>query len=142
MRPNLNNIKIVKLKKIPSSKGSVLHCLKNNEKNFVKFGEVYISTIFKNKIKAWKLHNKMFLNLIVPIGEVAFVFYNQKTNKFKFETIGENNYCRIFVPPKIWYGFKGINSKNFIINIASIKHNDSEQLNKKISEINFDWQKI
>ena len=142
MSTNLKNIKIIKLKKIIGKNGSVLHCLKNNEKSFVQFGEVYISTINKNKVKAWKFHKKMFLNLIVPLGKVAFVFYNEKTNKFRFKTVGENNYCRVFVPPKIWYGFKGLGSKNLVINIASIKHNDSEQLNKKVSQINFDWKKI
>ena len=39
MSTNLKNIRTIKLKKIFSKKGSVLHCLKNNEKSFVQFGE-------------------------------------------------------------------------------------------------------
>ena len=37
-------------------------------KSKIKFG----------KIKAWKFHTKMILNLIVPVGKVKFVFYSQK----------------------------------------------------------------
>ena len=142
MNYSIKHIKKTKLKKIPSYKGSVLHCLKSNEKNFTKFGEIYISIINEGKIKAWKYHRKMFLNLIVPIGSVLFVFYCEKTHKFKTEKIGEKNYCRLFIPPKIWYGFKGIEKKNYVINVASIKHDDSEQLNKKVNEINFNWKQI
>ena len=143
MKNSLRHIKKINLKKIHSDKGSVLHCLKRSENSFIKFGEVYISTIKSKKIKAWKLHKKMFLNLIVPIGEVAFVFYDQNTKGFKQEIIGEKNYSRLYVPPKIWYGFKGISNKmSYIINIASISHDEKEQINENLKNIEFDWSKI
>ena len=48
--------------------------LKKNELKNWTFGEAYFSKIKFNKIKAWKYHSKMTLNLAVPHGKVKFVF--------------------------------------------------------------------
>ena len=51
-----------------------------------------------------------------------------------------NNYSRISVPPKIWFGFKcAAKYDSLVVNIASIEHDDSEVLTKDIGKINFNW---
>ena len=47
----------------------------------------------------------MHINLIVPIGIVRFVFYDELTNKFRVEEIGKNNYARLTIPKGIFFGF-------------------------------------
>ena len=70
-------IKKTNLKIISSQEGSVMHSLRESEKDFYGFGESYFSTVEHNAIKAWKRHTKMTLNLTVPVGSVKFVFiYN------------------------------------------------------------------
>ena len=55
----------------------------------------------------------------------------------------EKNYARVFVPPKIWFGFKNVSSSDsLVVNVASIEHNDNEVRTKKIKDINFDWKNI
>ena len=66
-----------------------MHALKASEKEFNGFQEAYFSIIKKDKIKAWKKHLKMTMNLIVPIGSVMFVFYDEKGENFKTIEIGE-----------------------------------------------------
>ncbi len=137
----LNQIKLHKLKNIELQNGNVMHALKKSDNNFVKFGEIYFSWIKKNKIKAWKYHLKMNINFIVPVGDVLFVFYDYKNDKFKEIIIGTKNYARIFVPPKIWFGFKNISTADsLVVNVASIEHNDNEVRTKKTKDINFDWK--
>ena len=74
----LDQIKLHKLKNIKLQNGNVMHALKKSDKGFIKFGEIYFSWIKKNKIKAWKYHLKMNINFIVPVGEVQFVFHDEK----------------------------------------------------------------
>ena len=62
------------LKIIEAESGSVYHGVKNTDKGFMDFGEVYFSSVKKDKTKAWKLHKEMTLNLFVPIGSVQFYF--------------------------------------------------------------------
>lgn len=117
-----------------------MHVLKKGELKNWSFGEAYFSKIKFNKIKAWKCHKKMILNLAVPIGKVKFVFYSKKENKFKVIILGERKYCRLTVPPNIWFGFKGLSrTESIILNIANIEHNKKETLKCEKNKIKFNW---
>ena len=95
-----------KLLRINNEDGDILRVLRKTEESFTEFGEAYFSIIHMNSIKAWKKHNAMTMNLIVPTGCVGFVFTDGKD--FKYVKIGPNNYLRITVPPGVWFGFKGL----------------------------------
>ena len=136
----LNKIKVQRLKIIKIPAGNIMRILK--KKNLTKggFGEAYFSKIKFRNIKAWKYHKKMFLNLTVPVGKVKFVFYSEKDNRFRVIEIGEKKYSRITVPPKIWFGFKGIGkSESIILNITNIEHNPKEIIRRKKNQIKFKW---
>ena len=136
----LNKVKIKSLKIIKLPAGNVMHLLKKNEIKNWSFGEAYISKIKYGKVKAWKCHLKMTINISVPHGKVKFVFYSEKDNIFKTIEIGEKKYLRISIPPKIWFGFKGISKKeSIIISLSNIIHNPQEILRRKKKDIKFNW---
>tara|TARA_B100000029_G_C17237066_1_gene837577 strand:- start:289 stop:714 length:426 start_codon:yes stop_codon:yes gene_type:complete len=136
----LDKIKTTSLKVIKLKEGNIMKALNKNELKKWTFGEAYFSKIKFGKIKAWKYHKKMNLQLIVPKGMVKFVFYSKEDNKFKVIKIGEKKYSRITVPPKIWFGFKGVSLKeSIILSIASIAHSKKEILRRKKSEIKYKW---
>ena len=82
----------------------------------------------------------MKLNLVVPFGTVKFVFYSENKNIFKVIKIGEKNYSRITVPPKIWFGFKGLSKpESIVLNLANIQHDDKEIFRYKKNKIKFNW---
>jgi len=131
-------IKIKKLKKFKLEDGDVYHALKASESEYCGFKEAYFSTIKNNKIKAWKRHYKMTMNLIVPIGKVQFVFYDENKNLLKNLMIGEENYSRITVAPMIWFGFKGISlNTSYILNISNEIHDPLEVERKPLTFLNF-----
>ena len=70
-----------------------MHAMKQSEDSFKGFGEAYFSQINPGAIKAWKLHLKMTMNIVVPIGEVNFVFIDS-SEETRSETLGENKYLR------------------------------------------------
>ena len=118
-----------------------MHALKTSDNGFIGFGEAYFSWIEKGAIKAWKCHKRMTLNLVVPLGEVRFVFNLPEQNAdFLVEDIGENRYARLTVPPGIWFGFKGKSSgSSLLVNFADTVHDPDEVLLKSKSEISYDW---
>ena len=82
----------------------------------------------------------MTLNLVVPFGNVLFVFYLDDEDSFIEIKIGEENYQRLNVPPGIWFGFKGLNeSGSLIMNLADMEHNPDELLRKSIDEFEYNW---
>ena len=134
----MQNIKINKLKIKFHKKGNIIKMMSSNNKN--KFGELYISIIKKNKIKGWKFHKKMHMNLFVIKGKVKFIFYDEKNKKFKKVINSELSKKRIFVPPKVWFAFQNIsNSESKILNFSDIKHNAKESLNMDINCLPFKW---
>ena len=138
---NLDDILVTPLKRIPTVGGDVLHALKASESGFNGFGEIYFSWVKQGFVKAWKCHQHMTLNLIVPLGEVSFVFHliNEK-NSFRTENISKERYVRLTVPPGIWFGFKGVSrGLNLICNVANIPHDPKEELRKDIDQIDMDW---
>tara|TARA_Y100000813_G_C24048150_1_gene297899 strand:- start:101 stop:523 length:423 start_codon:yes stop_codon:yes gene_type:complete len=135
-----SNIIITPLASIHTEGGNVKHFLKANEDSFNGFGEAYFSFIEFGKIKAWKIHTKLTMNLVVPVGNVGFVFYDEFNSSFNKYIIGESNYKRITVPPKIWFGFKGVGSEtNLVVNIADHYHDPAESKKKPINYFKYEW---
>ena len=118
----IEGIIITPLRQIIDERGKIMHMLKATDPHFMKFGEIYFSWVEQGAIKAWKCHQRMTLNLVVPMGDVSFVFHltNQKNN-FRTENIGEERYARLTVPPGIWFGFQGVSDGlNLICNVACL----------------------
>ena len=130
---------------ITAENGSVMHGLKNGEDGFLDFGEVYFSTVYPGALKAWKMHQKMTLNLVVPVGKVLFCFLDVRDQSetlnetFKI-VLSQDPYFRLTIPPGIWFGFKGLDAGlNLVANVADIPHDPDEVLRKEIGEIEMDW---
>ena len=138
-----SNIQVHDLNIIPVEGGNVQHFLRSDESSFNGFGEAYFSFIEKGKIKGWKLHTRMTMNLVVPVGEVGFVFYVESNSSFQVIKIGTNNYKRLTVPPNIWFGFKGLGLySNLVVNLSNIIHDPSESKKAEISRLKFDWNQL
>lgn len=125
--------------------GNVLHVIKNQDKTFSGFGEAYFSLVNNGVVKGWKRHTKMIMNLVVPIGEIQFVIFDDRKNSKTYKNYQEivlsiNNYCRLTVPPMLWIAFKGKGDQmNILLNVANIQHSTDEVENKSLESIPFVW---
>ena len=136
----LEQIIVTPLKRIPVSGGDVLHVLKCTDDGFRGFGEAYFSIVEFGAIKAWKRHSRMTLNLVVPLGQVRFVFRLDGAHEFRVEEIGVERYALITVPPDIWFGFQGlIAPQSLILNIANIPHDPNEVERLSLKDIEYGW---
>ena len=119
--------------------GSIYHGIKSSDSSFCSFGELYFSRILYGHVKGWKFHKLMTLNLLVPYGQVKFVFIDSSANHKSF-ILGHNNYCRLTVPPTLWFAFQGLYQEYSIVsNVASIEHDPSEQLGLPLDSFTYDW---
>ena len=145
---NISDLLLTPLKEITVVGGNVLHGLKASDLGYAGFGEAYFSNIEFGAIKAWKLHNKMTLNLIVPMGVIRFVVYDSRKNSSSFQKFDEvivsrENFSRFTIPPMLWFGFQGLDKNtSLILNVANIEHDPKEVERKEIIEINYNWEHI
>lgn len=138
----LNSILRLDLAQIDTNGGRVCHMIKKADRGYCGFGELYGSIIQGGNVRAWKRHNSMTLNLMVPIGLVRFVFtLDGKT--FRSENIGSSTYARLTVPPGIWFGFCGLHDgESLILNFADIEHNSMEVDRVELSAFQYlEWKK-
>lgn len=138
---------ITKKKQIIDERGKIKHMMRNDDSLFKKFGEIYFSEVFPNKIKAWHLHKKMTLNYVVVSGNVKIVLFDDRKESKTFGKIQEiflsnENYCLVTVPPLIWNGFESTDNKSAIIaNCSDIPHDPNEIIRKRFDDPMFpyDW---
>ena len=125
--------------------GNVMHGIKSTSDGYAGFGEAYFSQIDKGAIKAWKRHKEMTLNLMVPVGEIRFILFDERkvsNTQFQEIVISKNNFCRLTVPPMIWMGFQGLSDDgSMLLNIANIEHDAYEVDKKNFKQIKFNWDK-
>ena len=145
---DIEGLILTPLKRIHHPKGDILHGLKKSDAEYSSFGEAYFSTINNGEIKGWNKHKMMTLNLIVPMGEVTFVIYDEREKSsskgiyFRVE-LSPSNYQRLTVPPELWMAFRGNGSNiNLILNVASMEH-DSDEIEKlDLEQLDYNWNSI
>ena len=145
----IEGVIIQPLKQIADKRGSVLHMLKNDSNLFKQFGEVYFSEIHSGLVKAWKRHKKQSQNLVVPLGRIRLVIYDDRSNSNTHGKIAQcklgrpENYRLIHIPPMLWYGFQGIGDQtSMIANCTDLSHDaeEMESLSADTSQIPYQWK--
>ena len=133
----MDKIKLYKTEIKKNNKGNVVKYLEIS-KHLSKISEVYFSKIHKNKIKAWKKNITSEQFLFVYEGRIKLVIFddrNPKKNQISECYIGKGSkYSRIFLPKNVWYGFKGLNKKNVIINSIKIPHSKCKFFAKNLKD--------
>lgn len=133
------------LKIIENPLGNVYHGMKSSDSGYSGFNEAYFSTINYNQVKPWKKHLKMTLNLIVPVGEIRFVLYDEREKSKSYKnfldvTLSKKNYQRLTIPPNVWVCFRGIGKEiNLLLNLANLNHDPNEIVREKIDAFKFNW---
>lgn len=136
----MDGVILTPLKQIYHPKGDIFHAMKKSDIGFDGFGEAYFSTINQNDIKGWKKHTKMTLNIIVPVGNIEFVVYDENSKEFFSTKLSHNNYQRLTVKAGLWMAFRGIGEYNMLLNLASIEHDPNEAVNIELNDINYKWE--
>jgi len=135
----VDGVIVTPLKQIHNPKGDIYHAMKKSDDGFEGFGEAYFSTIHKDDIKGWKKHTQMTLNLIVPIGQIEFIIYDEDSRSFQSVKLSQSNYQRLTIKPNLWMAFRGLDENNMLLNLASIEHNPEESVNRELDEIQYAW---
>ncbi len=141
----IDGVFLTPLKIIEVLGGDVLHAMKRQDSGFIDFGEAYFSTIEPGAVKAWKRHREMTQNLVVPVGAIKFVLFDEREGAcahgvFEEIVLSRENYCRLTIPPMVWVGFQGMHKEiSMLLNIASIPHTPEESDRKEKMELDYDW---
>ncbi len=140
----IDGVYLYEEKRITVPNGDVFHAMKKNSPGFEGFGEVYFSQIEGGKIKGWKRHNRLPLNIVVPYGKIRFVIYDDREGsrtKGEFSEVilsVDDNYKRLYVAPGLWMAFEGLNdSFSILMDLIPEIHSPDESDRKTLEEISY-----
>jgi dTDP-4-dehydrorhamnose 3,5-epimerase len=130
---------------IANPDGDVLHGIRADSPGYCGFGEAYFSTVGHRRVKAWKRHRRMTLNLVVPVGEIRFAIHDDRPGSAsqgvtQTVVLSRERYMRLTVPPGLWMGFQGFGREmNLLLDVADLPHDPAEADRCPVDAIAFDW---
>lgn len=147
----INGVSVKNLRLIPDERGRLMEILRSDDKEFSKFGQVYVTTAYPGVVKAWHCHKLQDDNMTVLYGMAKIVLYDDRkdspthgiVNEF---IIGEHNHILIHIPKYVWHGFKCISScEAMIVNIVTecYAYDKPDEYRKPAhgSDIPYDWSR-
>lgn len=116
----IQDVSISPLQIIPDERGCVRHVIRSDNFDFEKFGETYVSEIYKGVVKAWHGYPTKRIHYAVVKGMVKLALYDSRKTSQTFgqiETlfVGDENYIRVTIPPGVFNGFKGIRDSMVVV---------------------------
>lgn len=147
----INGVKIKKLKVIPDERGRLMEMLRTDDEIFIKFGQVYMTTVYPSVVKGWHYHKKQVDNFVCVKGMIKLVLYDSRQeSQTKGEVneffIGEHNPILIQIPAYVFHGFKGISdTESIVINCPTEPYNydepDEFRIDPHAEDIPYNWER-
>jgi dTDP-4-dehydrorhamnose 3,5-epimerase len=147
----IDGVKIKKLKVIPDERGRLMEMMRADDDIFIKFGQVYMTTVCPSVVKGWHYHKKQVDNIVCVKGMLKLVLYDSRdksptkgeVNEF---FIGEHNPVLVQIPAYVFHGFKGISEKeSVVINCPTEPYNfenpDEFRVDPHNNDIPYKWER-
>ncbi|MFA4991805.1 MAG: dTDP-4-dehydrorhamnose 3,5-epimerase family protein [Candidatus Omnitrophota bacterium] len=147
----IKDVEVKKLKVIPDERGRLMEILRSDDKIFLKFGQVYMTTAYPGVVKAWHFHKKQHDCFTCVSGKMKLVLYDAREGSRTHKEINEfvvslDDPMLIKIPPLVYHGFKCVSDKEaIVINTPTLPYDPAEpdeyRLDAFKNDISYDWKK-
>ena len=145
----IHGVKTKVLRVIPDERGRLFEMLRRDEAIFMKFGQVYCTTVNYGVVKGWHYHKKQVDHFVCVSGMIKLVAYDGRpasstkglVNEF---FIGIHSPLLVQIPPGVLHGFKGLSTPEaVVINIPTEPYHhgrpDEYRVHPHQNEIPYNW---
>ena len=147
----IDGVNVKKLSIIPDERGRLMEMVRSDDDDFVKFGQVYMTTCYYDVVKGWHWHKVQTDYMTVISGMMKIVLYdNRDGSPTKGEVneffAGTHNPVRITIPPGVCHGFKCIGGvEAVVINTVTEPYDyddpDEFRIDPHNNDIPYDWER-
>ncbi|MBN1872346.1 MAG: dTDP-4-dehydrorhamnose 3,5-epimerase family protein [Candidatus Omnitrophica bacterium] len=147
----IDGIKIKKLKVIPDDRGRLMEILRNDDAEFIKFGQVYMTTAFPGIVKAWHYHRLQTDSFTCVHGVICLALYDSRQGSPTYREVNEftvslDDPKLIQIPPFVYHGFKCVsNYEAIVVNNVTVPYNhknpDEYRVDAFDNDIPYDWKR-
>ncbi|MHC5022856.1 MAG: dTDP-4-dehydrorhamnose 3,5-epimerase family protein [Planctomycetota bacterium] len=145
----IEGVNVIPLARVPDERGTILHMLRHDDPHFIRFGEIYFSTVYRDVVKGWHRHREMTLNYACVFGRVKLAIYDDRPDsptrgRLLEQFLGPDHYALVQIPPGVWNGFKGMTDPFALVaNCCTHAHDPdahrTERLDPFVNDIPYDW---
>ena len=146
----IHGVKVKKLKVLSDERGRLMEVLRNDDKEFEKFGQVYVTTSLPGFAKAWHYHEKQSDFFTCVKGKMRLVLYDQRKDSptngeiQEFIISMDENPILVKIPPLVCHGFEAVGDKEaMVINTVTEPYNvekpDELRMPFDDPKIPFEW---
>ncbi|MBI2194341.1 MAG: dTDP-4-dehydrorhamnose 3,5-epimerase family protein [Planctomycetes bacterium] len=138
-----------RLKVFADERGRLMEILRADDPDFVRFGQVYMTTAYPGVVKAWHYHKLQYDYFAVVRGMMKIVLYDPRQDSPTRGLIneffaGEHNPILVRIPPGVYHGFKCISEHEAIVvntpsEVYRYDNPDEYRVEPHTQEIPYDW---
>jgi len=144
----IEGVHVVPLQRYADERGSVLLMLKETDPHFIRFGEIYFSSVYAGVVKAWKHHRRMTANYACVHGRIKIALHDGRlgsstTGQTIDLHISPDDYALVVIPPGVWHGFQGLAAPVSILANCATEPSDPDELDRVDpgqGRIPYDWE--
>jgi dTDP-4-dehydrorhamnose 3,5-epimerase len=132
----IEGVQVVPLRRFSDERGSVLLMLKETDPYFVRFGEIYFSTVYRGVVKAWKNHRRIYANYACVHGRISVVLHDARDGSptcaetTELQIAPDDDYALVVIPPGVWHGFQGVGDPVSILANCATEPSDPGELDR------------
>jgi dTDP-4-dehydrorhamnose 3,5-epimerase len=131
----IEDVQLVELQTFTDERGAVLLMLKETDPHFVRFGEIYFSTVYRGVVKAWKNHRRLIANYACIHGRVKVALHDTRegsgTRGQTMEVhLSPQEYALLVIPAGVWHGFQGLGEPLSILANCATAPSDPDELER------------
>ncbi|MHB8170321.1 MAG: dTDP-4-dehydrorhamnose 3,5-epimerase family protein [Thermincolia bacterium] len=145
----IQGVKVKKLRVIPDERGRLMEMLRADDGEFIKFGQIYMTSAYPGVVKGWHYHKLQTDNFVVVKGMMKVVLYDSREDSpTKGEVneffMGEHNPILLQIPPYVFHGFKCVSGTEAIVinsptEVYNYQQPDEFRVHPHDNDIPYDW---
>lgn len=146
----IDGVKVRALNKHIDDRGYLMEILREDDPEFVRFGQIYVSTNMPGIVKAWHAHRKQTDHLCVLKGMAKIGIFDDRKDSPTYRqsmsiVAGELNSQLVIIPPLVWHGYMALgNEPAYLINLPTVAYNPQEPDEMRQdpfdNDFGFEWQ--
>jgi dTDP-4-dehydrorhamnose 3,5-epimerase len=148
----IHGVKVKKLKVIYDDRGHLMEILRSDDEIFDTFGQVYVTTVKPQVVKAWHYHKDQDDHFVCLYGKAQVALYDSRKDSPTYGMVNEfvmtpREPILLKIPRLVYHGFKGIaqEGESAILNVPTALYNyaapDEHRVDAFENDIDYDWKK-
>ncbi|MCX5860584.1 MAG: dTDP-4-dehydrorhamnose 3,5-epimerase family protein [Desulfomonile sp.] len=147
----IEGVIIQPLRVVPDERGRLMEIMRRDDPFFGGFGQVYLSTVYPEVVKAWHYHRVQIDRFTCIRGMVKAVLYDDREGSptrgcLNEIFVGEHKPCLVVIPSGVYHGWKCVGEHEaYVINVPSEPYNRSDPDEYRVDPhqggIPYDWSR-